>query len=169
MAPYAIKAAKNLKDLFPNLKHVTCLCHVLHLVCEKLRNISPVINLIASDLKRVLIKNKENRALFKNITGLKMPAFPVITRWGTWLDFMVNIAKEYRKYEMFLRKLSEIDTNYSFLVESFSSKDFIQELSEILNCEYLSCKITKLQRNDLSAKDQCKIIKEVRSCSQIPR
>ncbi len=37
-APYAIKAGKILKELFPDLKHITCLCHGLHNLCETIRN-----------------------------------------------------------------------------------------------------------------------------------
>lgn len=33
-APYMIKAGKGLKQMFPNLKHITCLIHGLNRVCE---------------------------------------------------------------------------------------------------------------------------------------
>lgn len=35
-AKYMLKAGNNLKVLYPNLLHVTCVCHALHRVCEKL-------------------------------------------------------------------------------------------------------------------------------------
>ncbi|KAG0442250.1 hypothetical protein DMUE_0417 [Dictyocoela muelleri] len=82
-APYAIKAVNVMKFLFPNTKHVTCIAHMLHRLCEKLRDISPNTNFICSEIKRILIKNKENQLIFNNITKLKLPKFAIITRWGT--------------------------------------------------------------------------------------
>ncbi|KAG0437748.1 hypothetical protein DMUE_3509 [Dictyocoela muelleri] len=57
-APYAVKASKTLKLLFQNLKHVTCLAHMIHRLCEKVREISPISNLISSELKKILVKNR---------------------------------------------------------------------------------------------------------------
>ncbi|KAG0436446.1 hypothetical protein DMUE_4220 [Dictyocoela muelleri] len=59
--PYAVKAVKNLKPLFLFLKHVTCLAHMLHRICQKIRSISHHSNLISSLLKRILIKIKKTR------------------------------------------------------------------------------------------------------------
>lgn len=84
-APYAIKTGIMLKTLFPKLKHVTCVCHMLHRLAEKIRDISPKTNYIISEFKRLLHKNKENQLLFTENTKLKLPKFPIITRWG-YLD-----------------------------------------------------------------------------------
>ncbi|KAG0442183.1 hypothetical protein DMUE_0472 [Dictyocoela muelleri] len=51
-APYAIKAVNVMKFLFPNMKHVTCIAHMLHRLCEKLRDISPNTNFICSEIKK---------------------------------------------------------------------------------------------------------------------
>ncbi|KAG0438998.1 hypothetical protein DMUE_2736 [Dictyocoela muelleri] len=56
-APYAVKAARNMKIFFPNLKHVTCIAHMLLRVCEKLRDISLKSNFIITKMKRILVKN----------------------------------------------------------------------------------------------------------------
>lgn len=90
-APYAVKAVTTLKGIFLNLKHVTCLAHMLHRLCKKIRSLSPISNITSSNLKRILVKNKENQIIFKEITSLKLPDFPVITRWGTWLSFMIKL------------------------------------------------------------------------------
>ncbi|PSN38394.1 hypothetical protein C0J52_18748 [Blattella germanica] len=37
-APYMLSAIKQLKPLFPKLKHGTCLAHALHRVCESILN-----------------------------------------------------------------------------------------------------------------------------------
>ncbi|QQP54927.1 Putative LOC100902024 [Caligus rogercresseyi] len=33
-ATYCLKAGRGLKKLFPNMKHVTCICHALNRVAE---------------------------------------------------------------------------------------------------------------------------------------
>ncbi|KAG0437804.1 hypothetical protein DMUE_3472 [Dictyocoela muelleri] len=67
--PYAVKAVNDLKCLFYYVKHIKCLVHILHRLCEKIRDISPLSNLISSEIKRILIKNKEKQAVFKTTTN----------------------------------------------------------------------------------------------------
>ncbi|KAG0435171.1 hypothetical protein DMUE_4844 [Dictyocoela muelleri] len=54
----ALKASKALKVIFLNIKHVTCIAHLLHRLCEKVRDISPISNFISSQIKRALTKNR---------------------------------------------------------------------------------------------------------------
>lgn len=86
-APYALKVGRVLKELIPTLKHVTCLCHLLHRVAEELRTKCTKLNYLCSEIKRLLLKNKQNQALFVSETSITLPKFPIITRWGTWIEF----------------------------------------------------------------------------------
>ncbi|PSN53779.1 hypothetical protein C0J52_06238, partial [Blattella germanica] len=52
-APYMLSAIKQLKPL---LKHVTCLAHALHRVCESMRNEYNIANEFISALKKILLK-----------------------------------------------------------------------------------------------------------------
>ncbi len=56
-APYAIKAGKALKELIPSLKHVTCLCHGLHNLCETIRDSNSDLDKFVAFLKCSLVKN----------------------------------------------------------------------------------------------------------------
>ncbi|KAG0424770.1 hypothetical protein DMUE_6079, partial [Dictyocoela muelleri] len=80
-APYAVKTVECLKHLFPNLKHVTCLAHMFYRLCKKLREISSISNYVSSELKRILVKNKDYQPILKEIPGLKLPKLLIITRW----------------------------------------------------------------------------------------
>jgi hypothetical protein len=82
-ASYAIKSGEMLKGLIPSLKHIVCICHGLHNLCETIRNDSPQTNELISFLKRLLVKNNSNQLMFKKIVNIKPLAFPIITRWGT--------------------------------------------------------------------------------------
>ncbi|KAG0440192.1 hypothetical protein DMUE_1918 [Dictyocoela muelleri] len=47
-APYAVKALNYLKCSFPDFKHIKCAVHMLHRLCEKIKDIPPLSNLINS-------------------------------------------------------------------------------------------------------------------------
>ncbi|KAG0437673.1 hypothetical protein DMUE_3550 [Dictyocoela muelleri] len=135
-APYAGKAVNNLKLLFQFLKHVTCLAHMLHRLCEKIRSISPHSNSISSLLKRILIKNKENQEIFKSSNKLKIPKFLIITRWETWLGFMIEIYNNYDNYLTFIKHFISINFEFNSMLDEFKSEEFISELKEIFQCDF---------------------------------
>ncbi|KAG0429759.1 hypothetical protein DMUE_5723 [Dictyocoela muelleri] len=101
MAGYALKAGRMLKDIIPSVKHITCLAHMVHLVCETIRKDSDAADNFFALLKRKLTKNKLNQQLFYEITDLKMPKFPVITRWGTWIEFGCFVFENIQKIKLF--------------------------------------------------------------------
>ncbi|KAG0440485.1 hypothetical protein DMUE_1713 [Dictyocoela muelleri] len=128
-ASYALKAANALKVIFLNLKHVTCIAQLLHRLCEKVRDISPISNYISSQIKRALTKNRENQTIFRNIVEPKLPKFPILTRWETWISFLSEIAQKYDKYKSFLKELASKNNEYATILDSFEGSCFIQELS----------------------------------------
>ncbi len=42
---------------------------------------APSIDTAVVLIKRLLLKNKRNQSIFREITGLNLPHWPVITRW----------------------------------------------------------------------------------------
>ena len=87
-ARYARKAGIFLKNFIPNLKRVTCSYHALHNLCETIRSDCSNVNLLVSFLKRVLVKNRSNQMLFKEIVKTLIPKFLMFTCWGTWIEFV---------------------------------------------------------------------------------
>ncbi len=43
-ASYCLKAGEKLKNMYPNMKNVTCICHGLHNFAETVREKCPTIN-----------------------------------------------------------------------------------------------------------------------------
>ncbi|KAG0437133.1 hypothetical protein DMUE_3871 [Dictyocoela muelleri] len=134
---------------------------MLHRLCEKLREVSPISNFVGSQLKRVLVKNRENKYLFKNTYGLALPKFPVITRWGTWIYFMYDVAIKYDLYKSFLRDLVEKNNECLPIFESFINENFILELKEIKKEFFIVEGITNLEKQNLSTTKQINILKDV--------
>lgn len=160
-APYAVKTGKMLKQIFPNLKHVTCIIHLLHRICEKIRDISPKVNELTSNFKKLLIKNHENQSFFKESTNLKMPKFPIITRWGSWLNFSIYLSVNYNKICKFYSYLVEKRGNkYKRDLDLIKSETFISELKLIKKHEIIIQSITKLESDTISTEEQIIIFKE---------
>lgn len=44
---------------------MTCLAHMLHRLCEKVREVSPISNFISSEIKRVLLKTEKTELSLK--------------------------------------------------------------------------------------------------------
>lgn len=68
-ASYMLLAMSNLKSLFSNLNHVTCLAHCLHRVCEIVRDEYDAANEFISAIRKVLLKAPARIQLYKAITG----------------------------------------------------------------------------------------------------
>lgn len=158
MAAYALKAGRMLKQILPNIKHVTCLAHMLHLLCETLRKNLPLSDNLFAKLKHMLNKNKNNQQLFYAETNLKIPKFPVITRWGTWIEFGCFIFENYKKIMDFLKVIDEQDRCREF--ESiYNNSSLYDELNAIKSHQFLVTLIKKLESDTLTTNEQIQIIK----------
>lgn len=40
--------------------------------------------------------------MLRKISELTLPKFQIITRWGTWISFMVEKGENYNKYKLIL-------------------------------------------------------------------
>lgn len=72
-APYMLKAGRGLKQMFPNMKHVTCIVHSLNRVCEFIKEQHRLANKMISKVKAVLSKSHIRRQLYKEICELPYP------------------------------------------------------------------------------------------------
>jgi hypothetical protein len=141
-APHAVKVGKILKSLIPDLKHVTCLYHLLHRLCEELRGKSEKLNFACLEIKRLLIKNRTNQQLFLDKTGLVLPKFPIITRWGTWIEFVCFIAENFNEIKLFAQAISNSGTcSYDFY-NLLTEKSLIEEIKLVRKYKYLTEAIT---------------------------
>lgn len=52
-ARYMLKAARALSTFYPQMLHVTCVCHALHRVAEEIRSKFPDIDQLISNSKKV--------------------------------------------------------------------------------------------------------------------
>ena len=159
-APYAIKVGKMLKEIFPNLKHVSCLVHCLHRVCEKLKGMSPYVDKIVAFLKAKLVKNKENQKIFCQLSGKPMPKLPIVTRWGSWLTFVVYIHDNFNSVNQFFIYCAE-KLHLPKIKELYNSESVKNELVVAKQHAFFFNVIKKLEREDLNTMDQIAVVKNI--------
>jgi hypothetical protein len=153
-ALYAIKVGKLLKDLIPGLKHVTCLCHLIHRLCEEIRCRCKKLNYICGEIKRLLIKNRHNQQMYEITSGLNLPKFSIITRWGTWIEFVCFILDNYNEIKQFALTMSNSENcPYDFFA-LFTEKDLIEEIKLVKKYSFLQKQFFNLKMNPYLPKNK---------------
>ena len=93
-APYMWSAGKSLKTLYSNLQHVTCMSHLLHNCCMRIRLKFEAIDELIASMRIAILKNNERNSLFGD---LPKPPDVVLTRWGTWLNAVLYYSKHFNE------------------------------------------------------------------------
>lgn len=130
-ASYMVSAGKMLKNLYPNLFHVTCVAHLLHNCAEKVRFKFPSVDNLIARVKASTIKNRDRRNLFSSIG---YPPQPVITRWASWLNAAFYYAEN-------LPKVREIISEFE------GSGLLVARVKEAIADESLASDLAAIQRN----------------------
>lgn len=160
--PYMLSAGNNLKLLFPNMKHVSCLAHALHRVCETIRVEYSKANDFISQMKKILKKCPARIQLYRETTQLPLPPEPVITRWGTWIKAGVFFAENFQKISEFIDALEDHAAAVKKVKELAKCKDVQDELYATHAYKYLPAHIAKLEERGLSTERQWEIMCEAK-------
>ncbi|TRY80817.1 hypothetical protein TCAL_07492 [Tigriopus californicus] len=83
-APYAIKSGKDLQVLYPDLKHISCVAHAHHRICEDIREIFKCTDNFIAAVKQVFKNSPSRISVWKQVNPqLQVPPEPGVTHWGT--------------------------------------------------------------------------------------
>ncbi len=159
-APYCKKLGKLLKKKYIKLKHTICVCHNLHNFSEYVRNKFDLTNLLISELKRILHKNKVNQNIWNISTGIKMPSWPIVTRWGLWIETATYISKNFACIENFLfdNQISN-QINPKIIVNKEQVRN---ELKKIIFYDFIPKIISSLEAQGLTLDVRIKILNDFR-------
>lgn len=131
-ASYMLKAMRELKAIFPNMMHITCLCHALHRVCEEAKvEYSQAAALITS-LKMVLSKSSRRVDILECGINGTMRKLPIDTRWGTWIRFAGFVYDNLNEIIQFASRVEDDDGIVTKkLKENISKPNSREQLGEI--------------------------------------
>lgn len=79
-APYNMKAASTLHQMYPRLFHITCIAHLLHNCALRIKAYYRNVNNLIASLKLATLKNKARSKMFSEIGT---PPDTIVTRWGS--------------------------------------------------------------------------------------
>lgn len=163
-AAYMLAAGKILKKTFRNLKHFTCLAHALHRVAEEIRNENNSVNLLISNMKKILLKSPKRKQLFNAKTGLPLPPECVITRWGTWLTTAFYYADNLEKILGFVKILNSKEAKSILLVKKILKNTSLKTDLKVIKQTYdfLPEVIEKLESCHISVVESLLILDQVR-------
>lgn len=162
-APYMIKAGKGLKDMFPNLKHVSCLVHALNRVSEVIKDQSPLANIFISKMKAVLSKSHVRRQKYSEICRLPFPPDVIEIRWNTWLNASFFYAENFSSIKTFVLALEQDSKAVEQLQDCISKAELQKELFKIHNFKFLTEAITKLEKRGMTIEEQTTVLSSVKS------
>ena len=77
--------------------HVTCLCHGLHRLAEKVREKFMNVDELIGQTKAVFAKAPLRVQKYREMCPeLMLPPKPIYTRWGTWLEAVSFYATNFQ-------------------------------------------------------------------------
>lgn len=158
-APVMLSAGRLLKQSFREMKHVSCLAHLCHNVAEKVRGCAVIVDMIISTLKRLLIKNKTNNELFFRMTGLKPYKFPILIRWGMWIEFSGWLYENYVVIGEFIKEMDRINNTNYFL--PYNSTEFEREIRLCKSYEWIPVTIKEFEKQNTSTEKQIQTLNTI--------
>src|SRR5215813_9730589 len=161
-ASYMLLAFTKLKSMYCNLKHVTCIAHALHRVCESLKDEYSYVNEFVPCNKKILKKAPARIQKYGEITGLPLPTFPILTSWVTWLKAAVFICNHFHAICRFIDALPN-DSSAVKKVKDLAGKQKLQdELYAIHGYSFLTTAITKLDKQCPKKEAQWAVLMDVK-------
>ena len=157
-AAYCLSVGRELKLNYTSLNHLVCFCHNLHLLAETIRSLCSSANEFISKLKAATVKNKTNQMIYSESTGLPLPKWPIVTRWGTFIECAYFLFLNYEKIISFVNKL---DSSYIRLKELTISRQTREEIEFIVKHNFIIHAIKFLESDGLGIKEQIERIKYV--------
>lgn len=160
-APYMVKAGQQLKVLYENLIHVTCLAHGINRVAEAIRSEFPIVNTLISSIKKVFVKAPLRIQMYREkLPNISLPPEPVITRWGTWLNAALFYAKHLKEIKELVLEFSVNSNTCIEKAQSVLKKTELRNQLAFIKANYyfVSTTISKLETEALSLNESVELV-----------
>lgn len=163
MAAYFMYAGRTLKEgVLPDMLHITCKCHALHNVCEKIKVDKTRAARLVSALKNYFgHSNRRKRELSRQIKT-NWPKEPIKSRWGSWINYCAFLSDYFVGIGTFILSNDDADAKDSSAkieAQSLLKEEQTQiELSEVKALQSITSSITRMEKRNLTIFEQKQII-----------
>ena len=165
-ATYMKKAFKE-HPLFTSAIHVTCLAHAIHNLCETIRAHYNLVNRFVAEAKRRITCSKTDRTDLMEKVGF-LPANPVITRWGTFLEAVEYYEYHFEEIKHWVNSISSESHSTSILKTLIDDPDFSLQLTAIKKCFFLVRAIKKIETQGLTLFEQFELVTSIKEHILLP-
>lgn len=165
-AAYMLKAHSNLKVLYENLIHCTCLAHGLNRVAETIRMQFPLVNMLVKSGKKVFLKSPLRVQVFRErLPDLPLPPEPIVTRWGTWLDAACYYADNFASFKDVVLMFPESASEAIRQCQTVLKNPTVEQNLAFIKANYcfVSKAIKKLETKGLALVDALQIIDDFKN------
>lgn len=171
-APYMVKAGQQLKTIYPNLVHVTCLAHGCNRVAEHIRCEFSDVNVLISSVKKVFVKSPLRVQLYREkLPNVPLPPEPVLTRWGTWLEAAIFYAEHFVAIKELLLEFNAEDSAAIAKAQNIVTKTSLANQLTFIKMHYsfIVKTINNLEKQKMSLIESVEIVKEFKeNISKVP-
>jgi len=112
---------------------------MLHRIYEFIGSVNKRLDYFIAEFKRFFIENKVNKKEFKTKCSVSLPEFPILARWGTWINSACYIFENYAEILNILENETE-----KYLSKILKEVEVIEQLKTVKNFEFLIDSINSL-------------------------
>lgn len=157
------------KKVCPNLIHITCVFHALHIVIETIRHCYPDVNILIAHTKAVFLNSpKHIRKFHQQYPGIPEPPQLALARWGAWLEAAFYYFQYFQKIKSLVLQFgAEDSTSIKESQMKFQDAQVEADL-QIIHNNYIAIAdaIHKLQNTSLSLVESLQIVDDVQTVLQ---
>ena len=143
-APYMIRCGLTLKSLYPKLRHLTCLAHLIHNCSERVRGTFGAIDNLIATVKSATVKNRSRLNMFEKIGA---PPQPILTRWASWLEAASYYSDNFNEVKTIVLSFSDDGLLVQKAKQAVNAREITDEL--VCVCTYTCKYCQKVRKSEL--------------------
>lgn len=162
-APYMVKAAKYLKDMYKNMVHITCLAHGCHRIAEEIRAQFPYVDNMIANVKKIFVKAPARVHEFKKqCPEISLPPAPILTRWGSWLEACTYYSRNFDEVKKVVNSFVDDSVAIKQSKSLFNEQCIKEQLTYIhSNFGFLPASIAALEKSGSELTHQISVMKSI--------
>lgn len=168
-ASVMLSAGRFLKTMCPNLLHITCIVHALHLTAEMVRKCYPDVDALIAYTKAVFRKSPQRiRRFHTQCPGIPEPPQPILTRWGTWLEAAFYYLNHFQNVKSVVLQFNPNESEAVRKSQLYFRNSQVEADLQVIHRNYahLTDAIHKLETTSLSLSESLQIVDDVKTMLQ---